>query len=153
MKGRIAVREVLADFTELLAKALLSGIGVAVAMSLAIVALSSTAQAAEPGDSHALLFPTGIAGEYAIAPTADAAARGNPPGSAAPMPSPVVQAGVGALWASGRSAEPADEADPAATVQFLLGLFALLCAGMMSVLGRTACNLSRGALSLSHEES
>jgi hypothetical protein len=153
MKGRIAVREVLADFTGLLAKALLSGIGVAVAMSLAIVALSSTAQAAEPDrpPSQALLFPTGIAGEYAPAPAAGTAARGNLPGSAAPMPSPVVQAGVGALWA--RDAEPAEETDSAATVQFLLGLFALLSAGMMSVLGRTACNLSRGALSLSHEES
>lgn len=147
MKGRMAVTEVLADFTELLAKALLSGIGVAVAMSLAIVALSSAAQAAEPDDppSQALLFPTGIAGEYALAPTE--------PGSVAPTPSPVVQAGVGALWAKARQASPLDEADTPATLQFLMGLFALLSAGMMSVLGRTACNLSPGTLSLGHEES
>lgn len=58
MAGGTRLRGVLRDFIELIAKALLSGIGVGVAMGLAILALSSAAQAAAINDARTgtLLF-------------------------------------------------------------------------------------------------
>src|SRR5947209_14119644 len=61
---KVAVREAMVDFVELLAKALLSGVGVALAMAVAILALSGGAMAASNtvriNDTRTgtLLFPT-----------------------------------------------------------------------------------------------
>lgn len=75
MEGKAVVRTQagLGDLVEILAKALLSGIGVAVAMSLAILALCATAQAASLNDpkTGALLIRTATAGEYVVAPTVE----------------------------------------------------------------------------------
>ena len=55
------VKSAITDFVELVAKAVLSGIGVGVAMGLAILALSSGAYAAGPNDARTgtLLFQGG----------------------------------------------------------------------------------------------
>src|SRR5438132_14404522 len=75
MAGKTAevTKSAIVDFIELLAKALLSGIGVAVAMSLAILALSATAQAAgmvsaNEAKTGMLLLRTDSAAQYVAAP-------------------------------------------------------------------------------------
>ncbi len=75
MDGEAAggTRAVVTDLVELVAKALLSGIGVAVAMSVAILALSTGAQAASPNDARTgtLLLRGEAAGDLAPAPTVE----------------------------------------------------------------------------------
>ena len=62
--------ELVGDMVELVARAFLGGIAAAVAMSLAILALSSTAQAATLNDAHTgeLLLRTGADGDFTAAP-------------------------------------------------------------------------------------
>ena len=69
VQGGRSLHDVVTDFIELLAKAILSGIGAGVAMGLAILALSSAAQAAGVNDAKAgtLLLKSG--GELQPAPT------------------------------------------------------------------------------------
>jgi len=64
------MQEVISDFAELIAKAFFGGLGAAVLMSLAILALSSTAQAAKFDNVHAgaLMLRTGMEGEVTPAP-------------------------------------------------------------------------------------
>lgn len=127
MEGKAAKRVdgALGDLVELFAKALLSGIGVAVALSLAILALSATAQTAaldEPNSDLGArapaspLFPNPgaryLEGAFVFPLSAKPAAgslpmmsvpRGNPPWSVAPTPPHDADAaGVGALWAKAR---------------------------------------------------
>jgi len=69
----VDLREVMVDMVELLAKAILSGVGIAVAMSVAILALSSGAQAAptvglNDAKTGELLFASGEAGRFMPAP-------------------------------------------------------------------------------------
>ena len=75
MEGKAAARiqGALGDLVELFAKALLSGIGVAVALSIAILALSAAAQAATLNDpkTGTLLFRNAASGDYAVAPTVE----------------------------------------------------------------------------------
>ncbi|MGZ5080935.1 MAG: hypothetical protein ACXWHZ_16140 [Usitatibacter sp.] len=148
MEGKVVVRTQagIGDLVEILAKALLSGIGVAVAMSLAILALCAAAQAATLDESK------------------------TEPWSVAPTPPHYAQAaGVGALWArtdmanlmdaAAREADPAElrpavmivtvpqdsgdgmrhsQSDTASTLNLLLGLIALMSIGMVAVVGRLA---------------
>jgi hypothetical protein len=121
MEGKAVVKtqSMLGDLVELLAKAILSGIGVAIAMSLAILALSASAQAAGETQAGIEVIETSF--------------RGNQPGSVAPTPSNDAQAAsVGALWATGKAPGPPDEA----TLQMLLGLIALMSAALVAVIGR-----------------
>jgi Ca-activated chloride channel family protein len=62
--------ELLGDMAEIVARAFVSGVAAAVAMSLAILALSSTAQAATPNDAKTgeLLLRSGASGAYDAAP-------------------------------------------------------------------------------------
>ena len=62
--------EMFGDLAELVARAFFSGLAAAVAMSVAILALSTNARAATLNDAKTgeLLLRTGTAGEYAIAP-------------------------------------------------------------------------------------
>ncbi len=63
-------REALTDFAELVAKAFFGGLGVAIALSIAILALSPSAQAASPDDARTgtLLLRSGADGEFVMAP-------------------------------------------------------------------------------------
>lgn len=119
---RRTLLELVGDMAELVARAFLSGIAAAVAMSLAILALSATAQATTPNE--------------AVVP----GTSGNQPWSVAPAPDADRNAaGAGALWATpkiaGRRDEPA-QTDAAATLQLVLGLLALLAAGIVAVVSR-----------------
>ena len=62
--------DLVADMAELLARAFFGGLAAAVAMSLAILALSANAQAATLNDAKTgeLLLRTSTAGEYVVAP-------------------------------------------------------------------------------------
>ncbi|MBC8023723.1 MAG: marine proteobacterial sortase target protein, partial [Burkholderiales bacterium] len=64
------LQQVIADLAELVAKAFFGGLGAAVAMSLAILALSASVQAASINDTKAgtLLLRSGAAGEFTAAP-------------------------------------------------------------------------------------
>jgi Ca-activated chloride channel family protein len=68
----VDLRQAAVDLVELLAKAILSGVGVAVLMSVAILALSTGSYAAVVGLNDAksgeLLFRTNEAGRYVVAP-------------------------------------------------------------------------------------
>src|SRR5690349_19569379 len=71
-KSAVAVREAVSDFVELVARAVLGGVGVAVLMAVAILALSGGAQAAtaklDDAKSGTLLLRTEEAGIYSVAP-------------------------------------------------------------------------------------
>jgi Ca-activated chloride channel family protein len=67
----IGTRAALTDLVELLAKALLSGIGAAVAMAIAVLALSSAAQAASPNDAKAGTLLLGAGADFVTAPTVE----------------------------------------------------------------------------------
>jgi Ca-activated chloride channel family protein len=64
------LEDAIGDLAELVARAFFGGLAAAVALSLAILALSATAQAAALNDTKAgtLLLRTGAAGDYAVAP-------------------------------------------------------------------------------------
>ena len=68
------IQDLIEDFVELIAKAFFGGLGVAIVMSLAILAFSSTAQAAKLNDAKAgqLLLSTdagtGAEAEFTVAP-------------------------------------------------------------------------------------
>ncbi len=68
----VDLRQAVVDLVELLAKAILSGVGIAVAMSVAILALSTETHAAVVGINDAksgeLLFRTNEAGRFVVAP-------------------------------------------------------------------------------------
>ena len=68
--GKLSVRQVVGDLAELVAKAFFGGLGAAVAMSLAILALSANVQAAKVNDAQAgtLLLRTDAGGEFTAAP-------------------------------------------------------------------------------------
>jgi Ca-activated chloride channel family protein len=68
--GRLSVKQVLCDLAELVAKAFFGGLGAAVAMALAILALSANVQAAKINDAQAgtLLLRADAAGEFTAAP-------------------------------------------------------------------------------------
>jgi Ca-activated chloride channel homolog len=68
-KRQHRIQDLLGDFVELVARAFLGGLGVAVLMSLAILALSASVQAAVPNDAKAgTLLLRGADGEFAPAP-------------------------------------------------------------------------------------
>jgi len=119
------------DMAELLARAFFGGLAAAVAMGAAILALSASAQASP----HTAAYPP-------LGIVITASASGNKPWSAAPTP--VVDqtsAGVGALWAKAPSQdfEASSGSDDASdALQLLLGLVALLSAGMVAVVGHRA---------------
>ena len=68
--GKHGIEDLIADFAELIAKAAFGGLGAAVVMSIAILALSATAQAATLADAKAgaLLLHTATPGQYDVAP-------------------------------------------------------------------------------------
>ena len=68
--GRLSVKQVIGDLAELVAKAFFGGLGAAVAMALAILALSANVQAAKINDAQAgtLLLRADAAGEFTAAP-------------------------------------------------------------------------------------
>ncbi len=69
-KAQRNMQEVIGDFAELIAKAFFGGLGAAVLMALAILALSAAAQAATPNDARAgtLLLRDSPSGQYTPAP-------------------------------------------------------------------------------------
>jgi Ca-activated chloride channel family protein len=72
-RGTVQVQQAMVDFMELLAKAVLGGVGVAVVMSVAILMLSVEAHAADTvglndAKSGELLFASGEAGRFVAAP-------------------------------------------------------------------------------------
>lgn len=68
--GRLSAKQVIGDLAELVARAFFGGLGAAVAMSLAILALSANVQAANINDTKAgtLLLRADAAGEFSAAP-------------------------------------------------------------------------------------
>ena len=64
------LQDVIGDFAGLVAKAFFGGLGAAVAMSLAILLLSASAQAAKINETRAgtLLLRSGAAGDFTAAP-------------------------------------------------------------------------------------
>ncbi len=70
VQSTLRLEDAIGDLAELIAKAFFSGLGAAIVLSAAILALSATAQAATLNDAKAgtLLLRTGTAGEYAAAP-------------------------------------------------------------------------------------
>ncbi|MEO5695358.1 MAG: marine proteobacterial sortase target protein [Usitatibacter sp.] len=69
-KAERNMQEVIGDFAELVAKAFFGGLGAAILMSLAILALSANSQAATPNDARAgtLLLLDPSSGQYNAAP-------------------------------------------------------------------------------------
>jgi hypothetical protein len=144
--GRPTAASGLRDFLVLGARALGSGVVVAVSLGFAALLLAHNAQAAglpRPADASArprLVYAVDPVVEAAAAPAFHdmivvSAPRGTEPWSAAPAPTgPTRPASAGALWAKAAKAQ----ADGAATLLLLLGLFALGAASIVAVIGRGA---------------
>jgi hypothetical protein len=144
--GRPTAAAGLRDFLVLGARALASGVVVAVTLGFAALVLAHNAQAAGPAttDAPADAAPQIYTGDTVVVAAAApafretlivSAPRDNEPWSVAPgSTGPTRPDEPGALWAKAPKAQP----DTAATLLLLLGLLALGAVSIVAVIGRGA---------------